>query len=132
MTPTDDLDPRPSPSRLYRNPAKGVLFGVCAGIAEYAGVQTWIVRLLAVLALLMFPPPAVVIYLIVAAVLPRVPERLYRDDAEQRFWRDVRVDPSRKFSELRHRFREIEHRLRAMESYVTSKGYRVSREIDDL
>ena len=46
--------------------------------------------------------------------------------------RDVRVDPSRSFSSLRHRFRELEQRLRSMEAYVTSDAYRVHKEINDL
>jgi len=33
---------------LYRDPQRGKIAGVCAGLAEYFGVETWIVRLLAI------------------------------------------------------------------------------------
>ena len=33
---------------LYRDPQKGKIAGVCAGLADYFGVETWIVRLLAI------------------------------------------------------------------------------------
>lgn len=123
---------RPSPSRLYRNRRDGVIFGVCTGIADYFGVQRWVVRVLWVGGLLMFPPPTIIGYFLLALLLPKMPEHLYENKDEEHFWRDVRVDPARKFSELRHKFREQEHRLRGMEAYVTSEAYRVHREIDDL
>ena len=121
-----------SPSRLYRDPDNGYLFGVAAGIAEYFGIEGWIVRALMILGLFMFAPPILFGYLMLAIILRRKPEQLYRDSSEERFWRDVRVDPSSSFSRLRHRFRELEHRLRNMEAYVTSDAYRVHREINDL
>jgi len=123
---------RPSPSRLYRNRRDGMILGVCAGIADYFGVQRWVVRVLWVGGLLMFPPPTIIGYFLLALLLPKMPEHLYENKDEEHFWRDVRVDPARKFSELRHKFREQEHRLRGMEAYVTSEAYRVHREIDDL
>ena len=128
----NETDGRPSPSRLYRNRRDGVIFGVCTGIADYFGVQRWVVRVLWVGGLLMFPPPTIIGYLLLALFLPKAPEHLYENKDEEHFWRDVRVDPARKFSELRHKFREQEHRLRGMEAYVTSEAYRVHREINDL
>jgi len=123
---------RPSPSRLYRNRRDGVILGVCAGIADYFGVQRWVVRVLWVGGLLMFPPPTIIGYFLLALLLPKMPEHLYENKDEEHFWRDVRVDPARKFSELRHKFREQEQRLRGIEAYVTSEAYRVHREINDL
>lgn len=123
---------RPSPSRLYRDRRKGILLGVCAGIAEYFGIGRLLVRVLAFISLLVFTVPTLIVYFGFAIFVPRAPEDLYETPDEEKFWQGVRVDPSRKFSELRHRFRELELRLRNMETYVTSKGYRVQREIDGL
>ncbi len=120
------------PNRLYRDPAGGYVFGVAAGIAEYFGIEAWVIRLLMVLGLFVAGPPLVIGYVVLGLVLARKPETLYRDETEERFWRDVRVDPSRSFSTLRHRFRTLEQRLRSMEAYVTSDAYRVHREINDL
>lgn len=33
---------------LYRDPARGKIAGVCAGIADYFGMETWLVRILVV------------------------------------------------------------------------------------
>ncbi|MBO6226596.1 MAG: PspC domain-containing protein, partial [Shewanella sp.] len=33
---------------LYRIPQSGKIAGVCAGIAEYFAIETWLVRVLAV------------------------------------------------------------------------------------
>jgi phage shock protein C len=121
-----------NPGRLYRDGRDRVILGVCAGIARYFGINPWAVRVLAILGVLMFTPPTIIGYIIFALVLPKAPERLYRTPDEERFWTEVRVDPARSSSELRHRFRELEHRLRRIESYVTSEAYRVDREIRDL
>ena len=121
-----------SPNRLYRDPANGYVFGVAAGIAEYFGIEAWIVRVLIVCGLFVAGPPLVLGYVVLGLVLSRKPETLYKDETEERFWRDVRVDPARSFSSLRHRFRALEQRLRSMEAYVTSDAYRVHREINDL
>jgi len=37
--------------RLYRNPARGIIAGVCAGIADYFGIEPVLVRLSFCLAL---------------------------------------------------------------------------------
>jgi phage shock protein C len=39
-------------NNLYRIPARGKIFGVCAGIAAYFGWQPWKVRLITVIAAL--------------------------------------------------------------------------------
>lgn len=132
MTERTSENGRPSPSRLYRSERNRVLLGVCGGIAEYLGVEAWMVRVFTIVAGLMFAPPTVAGYLILAFLLRKAPLDLYRDEGEQKFWRDVRVDPAQKFSELRHRFRELERQLERAEAYVTSKSFRLNREIKDL
>ena len=39
-------------NRLYRDPRRGALGGVCSGLADYLGVEVWVVRLVAVTALI--------------------------------------------------------------------------------
>ncbi len=51
---------------------------------------------------------------------------------EEAFWTKVRTRPAGTLSTLRHRFRELELRLRRLETVVTSPGFRLRREIDDL
>ncbi|MBL8660644.1 MAG: envelope stress response membrane protein PspC [Rhodospirillales bacterium] len=118
--------------KLYRSADGRILFGVCAGLADYFGVERWIVRVFWFFGLLILPPPTIVAYLVLAMLLPKAPARRYASAGEADFWQGVRIDPSRSFGELRHRFRELERKLRRAEAFVTSKRYRVQREIDDL
>lgn len=122
----------PRPSRLYRNTDRGVLFGVCAGLADYFGVSRFLVRILAVVALFMFPPPTLFCYFIAALVIPRAPDYHYESEAEREFWRQVRLKPSESLSRLRHRYREQEQRIRNMEAFVTSSEAKLHRAFRDL
>ncbi len=119
-------------NRFYRDTENGLLRGVCAGIADYFGMDVVTVRALAVLSLIIFTPATLLAYLIAGAVLPAAPEKLFETDDEARFWRGLRTEPSGTFSDLRHRFRGAEQKLRGMEAYVTSSGFKLAREIDDL
>lgn len=44
----EEFEERPI-RRLYRDPDHGPLFGVCTGIADYLGIEPWIVRVLTIL-----------------------------------------------------------------------------------
>ena len=132
MTARGTLGPRPSPARFYRNRERGVVKGVCAGIADYFGIETWIIRAIALTGLFFFTVSTVVVYVILTLVVPTAPDDLYESPAEKDFWRGVRVEPRGTVSGLRHRFRDMEHRLRSLETYATSREFRLSREINDL
>lgn len=136
MSPADpDRDPlidSPNPIRLYRNPERGLLFGVCAGLADYFGMRNWHLRALAVLFLMVFPPQTVLLYLIAAVVMKRRPARLFRDPGEERFWRSVAGRPDRTLHGLRHKFRALEERLAGLERHVTSHEYTLDRQFRDL
>ncbi len=54
---------------LMRDPARGKLAGVCAGIAEYLGMETWVVRLVAVSLVLFTGPTAILAYVLLAWLL---------------------------------------------------------------
>jgi phage shock protein C len=74
---TDEHMPRePSWRRLYRNPRRGWIAGVCAGLADYFGVGTCLVRVLVLVSLLIFTVPTFIAYLIAAMVLERRPETM--------------------------------------------------------
>jgi phage shock protein C len=119
-------------SGLYRNTERGRLFGVCAGLADYFGISPFVVRIAAVIALFMFPPPTVICYFLAALLIDRAPPDLYHSDAEKEFWRQVRVKPSESLSRLRHRYREQEQRIRSMEAFVTSSEAKLHQAFRDL
>lgn len=121
---------RKNPHRLYRDKENAMLAGVCAGIAEYAGLNVKGTRI--VLALLCLTPMLgfiVISYIVLAIVLPVKPAGLYETKEQAEFWRGVSNAPSDVFGSLRHRFRELSLRLERMEAYVTSKEFEIDREL---
>ena len=127
-----DSDPRLSPNRLYRDRQRGVILGVCAGIADYFGISPLMVRIATLIGLFVFTVPVFFAYFIAAMLIPRKPETLYTSGKEEQFWRAVRTEPTQTVRELRHKFREIERRLRLMEGWVTSREFKLNREFRDL
>ncbi|MBL6929344.1 MAG: envelope stress response membrane protein PspC [Rhodospirillales bacterium] len=123
---------RPSPNRLYRNLDKAMVKGVCAGIADYFGVEALVVRAGALVSLFIFTLPTIIVYLVLTKVVPPRPADLYETPGEEAFWTRVRVEPTGTVATLRHRFREMEKRLRDVETFVTSREFRLNREINDL
>jgi len=127
----NDFYKRKNPHRLFRNKDNAILAGVCAGIAEYAGLNRKGVRLVTIL-LMLFPPFfafIVISYIILAIVLPVKPENLFENQEQAEFWRGVSNAPSDVFGALRHRFRELNLRLEKMEAFVTSREFEIDREL---
>lgn len=124
-----DLYERRNPHRLYRDKEHAILAGVCAGLADYFGLNRKGLRLIAALCTLFFPPLMVPAYIILAILLPTRPADLYKDESQEKFWRGVSMAPSDVFSNLSHRFRELDLRLQKMEAYVTSKAFDIDREL---
>ena len=122
----------PNPHRLYRNPAAGKLFGVCAGLADFFGAEPFLVRAGVVVALIFFSAPVIIAYLLAALILPARPATLYRSPAEEEFWRAVATKPQVTLATVRNRFRDLERRLRNLESHVTSREFELGQAIRDL
>jgi phage shock protein C len=120
-----------NPHRLFRDKEHAVLAGVCAGIAEYFGLNRKGVRLVTFLFIL-FPPFfafIVISYVVLAIVLPVKPVDLFESSEQAEFWRGVSNAPSDVFGALRHRFRELNHRLEKMEAFVTSREFEIDQEL---
>ena len=66
--------------RLYLDKFNGKLFGVCAGLGDFAGLNSMWPRL-AVIVLLFTPvsPLVIIGYFVLAIVLPKKPVHLYRE-----------------------------------------------------
>ncbi|UEM03020.1 envelope stress response membrane protein PspC [Skermanella rosea] len=122
----------PNPHRLYRDRERGKLFGVCAGLADYFGVDAFLVRLGVALGGIFFTMPVVGAYLLAALVLKNKPARVYASREEEDFWRTVATKPDVTIAGLKHKFREMERRLGGMETYVSSKEFELDRAINDL
>ena len=129
---SERMPPEPSWRRLYRNPRRGWVAGVCAGIADYFGLSAGLVRLLTVVLLIAFTLPTLLAYVIAALVLERRPEAMQASREEEAFWRSVRLEPSRTARDLLRKFQELERRLRAAEARVTSSEFKLRRQFKDL
>ena len=120
-----------NPHRLFRDKEHAVLAGVCAGIAEYFGLNRKGVRLVTFLFAL-FPPFCafiIISYIVLAIVLPVKPGSIDENPEQAEFWRGVSNAPSDVFGALRHRFRELNHRLEKMEAFVTSREFEIDQEL---
>lgn len=63
------------PKRLYRDTKNKVLFGVCAGFAEYFGWDpTWVRLFYVVITFFCAIVPGTLVYLIAAIIIPTKPD----------------------------------------------------------
>jgi phage shock protein C len=127
--------------RLCRDDENAKIVGVCAGIANYYGVEHWVVRCIAVTGLLFFGSIVFPAYWIMYFVMED-PKKQRRKDADRRrrqrddpiegqHWqRDV--NPSRNLRQVQADLQEVELKLRRMESHVTSGQYELQRELHKI
>lgn len=148
-----------SPKReLYRDPRRGKICGVCAGVADYFGLEVWVTRIIAVTALIFFQFPIFIAYVIAYFVLEPKPGTTkhdkyrgfrqkvhstfkdsddvassppYRSATVQQIWKKGRV-PGQKIKDLNRRFKQLESRMQNMETYVTSKQFELRKEFENL
>ena len=121
-----------NPFRLYRDPERGILAGVCAGIADYVGTEPIVVRLATVLCLFFFFPVTLLAYIVLAIVLRPKPPALYASRDEEAFWRGVSTAPTDTLQSLKRKFRDLEDRLGQMEGQVASGDFDLHRKFRDL
>jgi phage shock protein C len=117
---------------LYRDKHNGKIMGLCAGIADYTGVNVLWVRLAAIASIFITGGPSIIAYFIAGALLNKKPPYLYRDESEQKYWQSVRQSPRRTAREIRASFRDIDRRLAAVEAHYVSSNPRLTAEIERL
>ena len=118
-------------TRFYRDKVNGKVMGVCAGIADYTGVDVLWVRL-AMLLFTLSTGFGVPLYFAIGVLAEKKPGHLYSDRLEQKFWQGVRQSPARTAREVRAQFRDIDRRLAEVESFYVSANPRLSAEIEQL
>ncbi len=141
---------------LYRNPSQGKIAGVCAGLADYFGWETWLVRILVVSGVLLGMGWFIVIYIAAWFILDKKPgtsetskascrkPKFSKDKCHEksditresikvksRIWQ-AGEPPKQAFHDIRRKFKSLERELRKIERYVTSPEFTVSREINKL
>ncbi len=78
------------PRRFYRDPERGVILGVCAGVAGVFDWPVWLTRMGALALSWLFPLPTVLVYVVAALIMPERPLRYCGDGEERTFWQSRR------------------------------------------
>lgn len=139
---------------LFRDTENGKIAGVCAGLADYFGWETWLVRVLVVSGVLLGLQFFVILYIAGWFILDKKPKHFkstlhgtntgthkasgdVEDIANESIKVKSRVwqagEPAKQaLYDIKHKFTGLEGQLRSMERYVTSPEYTVSREINKL
>lgn len=118
-------------NRLYRNRERGIIAGVCAGIADWTGFNLTALRVITIVLAIPFTAVIVIGYLVLALLLPVKPKNLYRDAEHEKFWNETRRAPVDSVSTLNRRFKSLDERLQRLETWLTSREYRFRQELDD-
>lgn len=141
---------------LYRDKRKGKICGVCAGSADYLGMETWQVRLIAVMGLIFIPSVAITVYFITYFLMDDKPyyrQVTDRFDDDKEYYNeeprpvrrsrrtrkneqpeDASTEVSNKeaMRKAKAKFSDIEDRLRTMETHVTSSTFELQRELKKI
>ena len=118
--------------RFYRDKRRGMIGGVCAGLADYFGFNLKVTRILAVIALLMAFPAAVLAYFVVVLLVPAAPRGEAVPDYDAEFRRAVRSNPRHTMADVGRRYKKMEVRLARLERYVTSPRFDIDQEFRKL
>ena len=123
----------PSRTRFYRNKRAGKVNGICAGIADYTGLDVTLVRIGMVTAFFLSSGAMLPIYFIAGWIADDQPREIAADDKDERkFWQGVRASPGQSARDIRGRMRSIDRRLAEIEQYVTTENRSLTREIEEL
>jgi len=118
---------------FYLDKRNSKFLGVCAGIADYTGVDVTIVRILTAVGMWFSGGSLLIGYFIAAWIADKKPYALYDEDADtKKFWQNARIAPQRTIRDVNSSFRDVDRRLRDIEGYVTSSNRRLASEIDSL
>jgi phage shock protein C len=123
--------PERQPRRLYRS-RKGMIFGVCAGLADYLNLKVVWVRVIAVIILLFTGIwPIVVIYLVAALLMNPEPVLPLETEEAQEFYSSYTSSRSLALQRLKRTFDSLDRRVQRIETAVTNKEYDWERRLNE-
>ncbi|MEF1310425.1 envelope stress response membrane protein PspC [Vibrio mytili] len=124
---------------LFRDPINGKLAGVCAGFANYFGVEVWLIRIIVISAALLGGTFLVLLAYVALAFMLEKPPVTYSENIEAQHAHTLKSKPWQKgqspeqlLSVLERDFDRIDGRIRNIEAYVTSDTFSVNREFSKL
>lgn len=137
----NDSDDAYAPRRFRRNKIDGRLGGVCAGIADYTGIDTVLIRILAVIGLFMSGGAIIWLYMALWIFVPKDHRAPYHREereagrAEREARRAAQSSDDRRttnFRDVKSKFRSLEARLAGLERAITSSEWQLRRDFKDL
>ncbi|WP_070963058.1 envelope stress response membrane protein PspC [Vibrio sonorensis] len=128
-----------SKKELYRDTANGKISGVCAGLANYLGIEVWLVRILVISAALLGGSFMILLAYVAMTFMVEKQPAAYVEDLKAKQEHQLKSKPWQQgktpqdlISTLERDFDKIEDKIRHMEAYVTSGSYKVDREFKNL
>lgn len=130
-----------SRGQFYLDKSNAKLSGVCSGIANYTEVDSFWVRLAAVLLLIFVSPVVLAVYIAIACFADKRPMGLYSDEEEMRLLRRMERRRARKglnfssgyrTSGMRSDLSDMDRRIAEMEAHYSNSSSRLAAEIDSL
>ncbi|MEI6860529.1 MAG: envelope stress response membrane protein PspC [Shewanella sp.] len=123
---------------LYRMPQSGKIAGVCSGIADYFGFETWLVRVVAASIFLLGGSGIVfIIYVLLWMILDVKPcigknNKTHKDiEIKKKIWQSG--EPAKlALRDVNSQFRSLEIKLQKLERHVTSDSFDLRQEINNL
>jgi phage shock protein C len=110
-------------SGIYRS-RKGVIFGVCRGLAEHFDFSIVWARVIAIIFLLVTGFwPAIGLYLIAALLMKPAPVIPIKTEAEQEFYDSYANSRHLAARRIKRRYENLERRIRRMEHIVTAREF---------
>lgn len=119
-------------TKFYLDKQNKKVAGVCAGIADYTGIDVSLVRIALVLLTVTTSGSFVLAYFLAAWLAPDKPYGLYDTPEDAKFWQGVRTNAKRSTAEVRSTFRELDRRLADLETLYTSRNSQLASEIESL
>ncbi|MBU3078381.1 envelope stress response membrane protein PspC [Sphingomonas quercus] len=120
-------------TKFYKDKRHGKIMGVCAGVADFTGIDVTLIRIGFVLGTFVGSGFPLLAYIVIGMIADDRPSELdYADRETARFWQGVRAKPANSIRDVRSRFREIDRRLADIELHYTSQNTALAAEIDSL
>lgn len=124
---------------LYRDPINGKISGVCAGLANYFGIEVWLVRILVISAALLGGSFLVMlIYVALTLMLEKQPPS-YEETVKSTQGHKLKSKPWQQgqtpetlLKTIENDFDRLEVQIRDLEAYVTSKRFNFDKEFSKL
>jgi phage shock protein C len=109
-----------------------MIFGVCAGIADYAGVSVFWVRIAAV-ALLLFTGiwPTAIAYILAALIMKPEPVLPIESEEAQEFYNSYVSSRGLALHRLKKTFDNLDRRVQRMETIVTAREFDWERRLNE-